>query len=80
MMSKPESPSLSLRSLALIMETPCKDCDDREVGCHGKCAKYNEHRERCAEDRKKRFDSYAPEHQVENYYIDGCYRRKMRRR
>lgn len=20
--------------------TPCKDCKDREVGCHGKCEKY----------------------------------------
>lgn len=22
------------------MKAPCKDCPDREVGCHGKCEKY----------------------------------------
>ena len=21
-------------------QSPCKDCEDREVGCHGKCEKY----------------------------------------
>lgn len=29
------------------MRAPCKDCKDRETGCHGKCARYkqwkNEH-------------------------------------
>lgn len=24
---------------------PCKDCADREVGCHGKCDKYAQYRE-----------------------------------
>ena len=23
---------------------PCKDCADREVGCHGKCEKYKAYR------------------------------------
>ena len=22
---------------------PCKDCQDRELGCHGKCARYQEY-------------------------------------
>lgn len=22
------------------MSVPCKDCPDREVGCHGRCEKY----------------------------------------
>lgn len=27
------------------MIPPCKDCDKRELGCHGKCEKYAEFRE-----------------------------------
>lgn len=27
------------------MKAPCKDCPDREVGCHGKCDKYAQFKE-----------------------------------
>lgn len=38
------------------METPCKDCPDREVGCHGECEKYKAYAEACAKQREKRRD------------------------
>ena len=27
-----------------VIYNPCKDCTDREVGCHGKCEKYATYR------------------------------------
>ena len=78
MTTKRKTPSLDIRGRSL-METPCKDCEDREIGCHGKCEKYKEHQERCKEDRGKRFEAYAPAHLVDKYVIDGCNRRKRRR-
>ena len=26
------------------IQPPCLECQDRKVGCHGKCAKYNQYR------------------------------------
>ena len=34
------------------MKTPCADCTEREVGCHGKCERYQAYREDI-EHRKK---------------------------
>lgn len=25
-----------------MLKPPCKDCEDREIGCHGKCEAYME--------------------------------------
>ena len=39
-----------------VIFNPCKDCTDREVGCHGKCEKYAQYRaelERSKAIRKK---------------------------
>ena len=33
---------------------PCKDCQDREPGCHGKCEKYKEFREALDKENAKR--------------------------
>ena len=42
-------------------QSPCKDCPDREVGCHSKCQKYAEFRKgidesNMAVDEKRRGD------------------------
>ena len=40
------------------MKPPCKDCPDRQVGCHGKCGKYAEFSEERARIREmKRLNS-----------------------
>ena len=28
-----------------MSKVPCKDCPEREVGCHGRCEKYKEYKE-----------------------------------
>ena len=35
---------------------PCKGCQDREVGCHGKCTKYIEWNKQVEEIREKRIN------------------------
>lgn len=32
---------------------PCKDCDKRSEGCHGRCSEYIAEKERQAEEKKK---------------------------
>ena len=40
-----------------MMRSPCKDCDFREVGCHGKCDAYIQYSEYIAAQRViKNFD------------------------
>ena len=40
------------------MNAPCKNCPDREIGCHSKCNKYSEFRKKRDEelDRKRKED------------------------
>lgn len=35
------------------MKVPCKDCENRELGCHGKCEEYIEWKNELAELNKK---------------------------
>lgn len=37
------------------MKIPCKDCQDRKLGCHGKCDKYSEYRKCQDEANAKRY-------------------------
>lgn len=34
--------------------TPCKDCENRQFGCHGKCEKYAAFRAKKEQEAKKR--------------------------
>lgn len=60
-------PGMNFVSRTVKESVPCRNCPDREVGCHGKCEKYKAFKERMSEDRKKRVEAYAPEQQHENY-------------
>ena len=37
---------------------PCKDCEDRELGCHSTCEKYIEFTKEKAKERKAKYDWY----------------------
>ena len=48
----------------MIPTAPCKDCKDRELGCHSKCQKYLDYKDDKAEFDKqmkkiKEMDDYA---------------------
>ena len=64
-------PSIDLVSKKLMSSSPCKDCQDRKVGCHGSCEKYKDFHERLRADRQKRREVYAPEKLHENYNMES---------
>lgn len=40
--------------------SPCKDCNNRKIGCHSVCDDYKAFYEKNENDRIKRFNSYVP--------------------
>lgn len=40
------------------MKAPCKDCEDREIGCHEKCDRYQAYRQEIEERKPKSFAEY----------------------
>lgn len=53
------------------MKTPCKDCTDRYIGCHGECELYLDYR---AEINKCR--EIANKQKEDDYYFNYCGKRK----
>ncbi|MBO5969291.1 MAG: hypothetical protein J6S14_12425 [Clostridia bacterium] len=47
------------------MQSPCKDCPDRKLGCHSICEKYIEYTKFREELRRKRQEAYRQDH---DYY------------
>lgn len=61
------------------MKAPCKDCQDRAVGCHGQCARYAEFEaERDKIRRKKADDALGGELVSVSYYRVQKLKRKSR--
>ena len=59
---------------------PCHGCGVREVGCHGRCAKYRTWSEKMAEIRKARYDANEsfytmPTSKLRRYWKDMKYKR-----
>lgn len=40
------------------MKAPCKDCPDRQLGCHSTCKRYLTYKESCEVIRKERSKAY----------------------
>lgn len=53
------------------MKTPCKDCTDRYIGCHGECELYLDYK---AEINKCR--EIANKQKEDDYYFNYCGKRK----
>ena len=63
----------------MAVTAPCKDCADREVGCHSKCEKYLEFRKECdiaREQKIRQIDEYN--HEVQ--WLMTKYRKASRNR
>ena len=41
-----------------IPNAPCKDCERREVGCHGQCGEYQEFVRECYAYREAKYREY----------------------
>lgn len=68
-------------------EAPCLGCPDREVGCHGKCEKYQQFYEECEkirEERKKIAEQNQVQREIEHRRIkmaaEGRFYRRHERR
>lgn len=63
------------------MKTPCKDCEKRHVGCHGRCEKYQEYYKANQERLKqKAHDIDADQYALENTMrIRRSWQKRLRR-
>ena len=43
--------------MSYYANNPCKNCEDRYVGCHGECDRYKEWKDVVEEKRQKRIDA-----------------------
>ena len=59
----------------------CKDCSDREIGCHATCKKYIEAKKEWDEERKKLYAERCKIAEYDAYRFDTvCKRRATRER
>ena len=61
------------------IQSPCKDCLERKIGCHSECEKYNEYTERCNNERQKVYNAYRTERLLEKSEIEGRVKTLKRR-
>ena len=58
------------------IKCPCKDCTDRQVGCHSKCEKHAEYQAECERAYKQVVEAYANERKIEKCHIENVAKRK----
>lgn len=58
----------------LEMNTPCKDCSTRSLGCHGKCKDYAEYKQKLDELKKAKDKANVVDKYV-SYNINSSKRR-----
>lgn len=57
------------------MNAPCHKCEDREVGCHSKCERYQQY----AEHQREMYKMREVERKARNINIDAVRRNKRRK-
>lgn len=60
------------------MNAPCKDCEERELGCHSKSERYTRFREKVAERKSKR-DQIARAG-IQGFVVDSVERVKRQKK
>lgn len=61
------------------VEFPCKDCEDRSVGCHSICQKYIAAKEKVEQEKKNPKAEQALNVQIELYKRDTIRKVQQRR-
>lgn len=59
-----------------INQSPCKNCCDREIGCHSICNKYLEYLDNKDEENKARADFLRNHNEYVNYMRDQKVKRE----
>lgn len=53
------------------MNIPCKDCQNRKIGCHGECTKYADYKTENEKKKQARRDFMAGEMNLRSYAYRG---------
>lgn len=61
----------------MLPTNPCKDCEDREVGCHGRCEMYQAYRSELDQVKQVIRTQKETEAVTDGYVVEM--RRKLRR-
>ena len=62
-----------------IITPPCKDCKERQIGCHSYCRKYIEFRMNLEERNARIREEKMIENAVEETIANGIYRSRKKR-
>ncbi len=57
--------------------SPCQHCNDRVLGCHGKCSKYKDYKIYVADENEK-YRKQALEYTITSESIKAGFKRKQR--
>lgn len=57
--------------LAVEKACPCKGCEDRELGCHGRCGRYAEWRAKADEERAKQIEAAKLDAMHMDFFMDS---------
>ena len=59
--------------------SPCKDCKERQVGCHSTCEKYLEWNKKWVDNKIKISEQKYLMKQIDSHEIENTYKAKRRR-
>ena len=57
-------------------EIPCRDCEDRETGCHSRCGRYKEWRAWYDAKKEKENKARDAEYRAHGYMVEVAERKK----
>lgn len=63
-----------------LINSPCKDCTERHVGCHAECEKYRKAKEETEEAKEKQRLHKETEAYFADYAMDVIRRNRNRRK
>ena len=58
-----------------MKDSPCRNCGERTVSCHGSCKDYKKFNQMCKESRERRYSE-----SLSNYYSEQAIKLTIRRK
>ena len=60
-------------------EAPCIDCEDRQIGCHGRCERYQMWQAEHLEAKRKEYDERRADFVYDDYQVNRAERVRRRK-
>lgn len=64
--------SFNDRNINHNLKSPCKNCDDRYLGCHSQCGNYISYKNNMAQISNLKFNKYQAERDYREVMKYGC--------